>query len=167
MVKKEKFYSEEQQEIRSFIKILLGLIVIFLVLYFLSAKFMDKKKEYKRTNEAGKIQYESISIGTLLNRADDEYYVLVFDSESVNNSYLINKASLYKSAKDSKPLYTADLSLEFNKPFVAGESYHKNDTIDGIKFKGTTLVLVKKNKIVKFIEDTDVIEKELTTKESK
>lgn len=166
MVKKEKYYTEEQQEIRSFIKILLGLVLIFLVLYFLSTKFIGKDNNIKRTNQSGKVQYDSISIGTLLNRADSEYYVLVFDSEDLNNSYIINKASSYKSNQDSKPLYSADLSLEFNKAFLSDQSFYKKDSVDGIKFKGTTLVLVKEKNIVKFIEVVDDIDKELSKKGS-
>ena len=162
MVKKEKYYTEEQQEIRSFIKILLGLVLIFLVLYFLSTKFMGKGNSIKRTNQSGKVQYDSISIGTLLNKADSEYYVLVFDSDDLNNSYIINKASSYKSNQDSKPLYTADLSLEFNKTFLSDQSFYHKNSVDGIKFKGTTLVLVKEKNIVKFIETVDDIDKELS-----
>ena len=166
MVKKDKYYSEEQQEIRSFIKILIGLVLIFLVLYFLSNKFVGNDNNIKRTNQSGKVQYDSISIGTLLNRADNEYYVLVFDSEDLNNSYIVNKASSYKSNHDSKPLYSADLSLEFNKKFVSDESFYRKDTLDGIKFKGTTLVFVKDKHIIKFIESSDDIDKELSKKES-
>lgn len=166
MVKKEKYYSEEQQEIRSFIKILIGLVLIFLVLYFLSTNFMGKKDGIKRTNKAGQVQYESISLGTLLNKADEEYYVLVFNSEDLGNSYIINKASSFKSTQGTKPLYTADLSLEFNKPFVSDSSSYKKDTIDGLKFKGTTLVLIKDGTISKFIDNVEDIDRELSKKES-
>ena len=167
MAKKEKYYSDEQNEIRSFIKILLGLVLIFLVLYFLSVKFGDKKKDIKRTNQAGKVQYDSIALGTLFNKADQEYYVLVFDSEDINNSYIINKASSYKSSNASKALYTADLSLEFNRPFVSDTSFNPKTSVDGLKFSETTLLYIKEKKIVKFINNLDDIDKELSIKESK
>lgn len=167
MSKKEKYYSEEQNEVKSFIKILVGLIIIFAILYFLSVKFVDKEKNLKRTNNPGKIQYDSIIIGTLLNRADSKYYVLVFDSEDVSSTYIVNKASLYKSSTNALPLYTADLSLELNKTFKSDTSHYNKDSIDDISFKTTTLVMVKDGKITKFIENYDDIINELSIKEGK
>lgn len=161
MKRKEKYYTEEQQEIKSFIKILIGLILILGLLYFLSAVVLDKKNEIKRTNNEGKVQYSNIYLGTLLNRADEEYYVLVFDSENILNHYIINKASDYKSS-NKIALYTADLSLELNKGFVSDESNYKTDSVKDLKFKGLTLVKVKAGKITKFIEDEKEIEKELS-----
>ena len=162
MVKKEKYYSEEQQEIRSFVKILSILVIIFLGLYLLTSKVFDKKEPYKRTNNEGQVQYDEIAIGTLLNRADDEYYVLVYDSNKSEQIYLLNKASSYKSNENSLPLYMADLSLEFNKQFMGDVSNYKEDSIEDIKFKNVTLVKIKKGKIIKFIEDKDLIEQALS-----
>ena len=162
MSKKEKYYSEEQMEIRSFIKILLILIIIFLALYVFTIKFVDKKKKMQRTNNKGQIQYSEIIIGQMLNREDKEYYVLVFDSEDVNNAYLLNKASSYKSSLNALPLYTADLNLVFNKKYFAENSNYKEDSIENITFKGTTLVKVKNGKIVKFIDDVNLVDKELS-----
>ena len=147
--------------------ILIGLIIIFAILYFLSVKFVDKKQDLKRTNKEGKIQYDSIVIGTLLNRADSKYYVLVFDSEDVSSTYIVNKASLYKSSSNTVPLYTADLSLEFNKGFKSDESHYTKDSVEDISFKTTTLVMIKDGKIAKFIENYDDIINELSIKEGK
>lgn len=162
MAKKEKFYTEEQKEIYSFIKILVVLIIIFVGLYLFTTLVVDKKEKMKRSNKEGTVQYSSISVGMILNRADENYYVLVFDSEDINTSYLVNKASSYKSNLKALPLYTADLSLEFNKPFVSDESFYKSDSVSDIRFKGVTLIKVSKGKIVKFIEDEELIDKELS-----
>ena len=162
MAKKEKFYTEEQKEIYSFIKILVVLIIIFVGLYLFTTLVVDKKEKMKRSTKEGTVQYSSISVGMILNRADENYYVLVFDSEDINTSYLVNKASSYKSNLKALPLYTADLSLEFNKPFVSDESFYKSDSVSDIRFKGVTLIKVSKGKIVKFIEDEELIDKELS-----
>ena len=161
MKRKEKYYTEEQQEVKSFIKILIGLILILGLLYFLSAVVLDKGNKIKRTNNEGKVQYSNIYLGTLLNRADDEYYVLVFNSENITNHYIINKASDYQSSSKTA-LYTADLSLELNKGFLSDKSNYNVDSVKDLKFKGTTLVKIKGGKITKFIENELEIEKELS-----
>lgn len=156
-MKKEKYYSEEQKEIRSFIKILAVLVILFFGMYFLTTTVFNKEEKIKRTNNEGKVQYESIILGTLLQRADEEYYVLALDSKDVANTYIMNKASDYNSGKNSLPLYTADLDNEFNKKFVSKESSYQTDSIDNLKLKGTTLIKVKKNKIVEFVEGNENI----------
>jgi len=160
-MRKEKFYTEEQKEVYSFIKILLGLVLILGILYMLTVFVFNKEEPLKRTNKKGSVQYDEIIAGTIFKTGDKEYYVLAFNSDDISNSYLLNKASSYKSKTDALPLYTLDLSSEFNKSFVAKESNYSVDSVEGLKFKGTTLIKIKNNKITKFIEAVEDIDKEL------
>lgn len=161
MKKHNNFYKDEQTEIQSFVKILIGLIVIIGLFYLLTVFVLNKEEPYKRTDNPGTINYNSMYLGTLLNKIDSEYYVLVFDSQDKSNSYIINRSSSYASKANSLPLYTADLALEFNKKFIADESSYKVDDVVNLKVKGTTLILVKNGKISKFIEDNEKIIAEL------
>ena len=161
MRKQEKFYSEEQKEIRSFFKILFGLVIIIGLFYFLTVFVVNKDDKFKRTNNKGEVQYKSIMLGTLLNRSDNEYYVLAFDSLDKSNSYILSTASAYLSNTKNLPLYTADLSLEFNKAFISDKSSYTIDSVEDLKLSGTTLIKVKNQKIVKFITDLSLINEEL------
>ena len=157
---REKYYTDEQKEIFKFGKILLGVVLIFGLMYLFTT-LVNKGDKYKRTNNAGEIQYDSIIIGTMLNRADAEYYVLITDKSTMDNLTVISKASNYKNGAGNLPIYTADLSLEFNKNFISGESHYNEDNLDDFTVKGTTLVKVKNGKIIKFIEEKDKILEEL------
>lgn len=160
-MKREKIYTEEQKEVRRFIKILSGLVIIFAIIYAINVFFVeDNDLKVERSNTKGEISYDSIMLGTLLNKVDDEYYVLAFDSTSVNNTYIINQASNFKSDSKNIPLYTADLSLEFNKGFISDEK-NVTDDISNLKLTGTTLIKVKKGHIVSFIDDSNEISKVL------
>ena len=161
MKKQEKFYTEEQKEIRSFVRILSVILIIFIGLYIFGSIKGDNKKKIERTNNAGQVSYDSLIIGTILSKADKEYYVLVFDSEDLNNNYIVTLASSYKSSTNALPIYTADLSLEFNRKFVADESNYDKEDVANLKFKTTTLLKVKDGQITKFIENEDDIIKEL------
>lgn len=160
-MRKEKYYTEEQKEIYSFIKILVGLVLILGILYMLTIFVFNKEEPLKRTNKKGTVQYNEIIAGTIFKTGDSEYYVLAFDSEDISNSYILNKASNYKSKTGALPLYTLDLSSEFNKSFVAKESSYNEKSVDNLKFKGTTLIKIKDGKIAKFIETMEEIDKEL------
>lgn len=157
-MKTNKIYTEEQKEIKKFIIIVISLIVLIIGVYLFTT-FVVNKDDSKKTITQGKVQYDNIILGTLLNKSDDEYYVLVFDSTDINNTYIVNLASIYVSS-NKLPLYTADLSLSFNKPFIADQSLYNKDNVEGLKVKGTTLIKVKDGSIVKFIEDTDLIIRE-------
>lgn len=156
-MKRERYYTEEQKEIQRFVKILIGLIVIILGFYLLTQK-LNNKSVYKRTDNKGSIQYSYIYLGTLLNLSDSEYYVLAIDSQDVNNTYILNEASMYKSKTDRIPLYYADLSFELNKSFKADNSNYSESNINDLKVKKTTLIRVKNGKITQFIEKDEEIE---------
>jgi len=156
-MKRERYYTEEQKEIQRFVKILVGLIIIILGFYLLTQK-LNNKSVYKRTDNKGSIQYSYIYLGTILNLSDSEYYVLAVDSQDVNNTYLLNEASMYRQKNNKIPLYYADLSFEFNKPFKADNSNYNETNINELKLKKTTLIKVKNGKITQFVEKDEEIE---------
>lgn len=161
MKRKEKFYTEEQKEIFKFFKILFCLIVIIALLYLFTVKVVNKEGNYKRTNKSGEIQYESIYLGTLLSKADSEYYVIILDESDVANNLYTSRVTEYKSKTNHLPIFKADLSNELNKSFIANNSSYNKDNMDNFKVSGTTLVKVKEGKIQKFIESKEDILKEL------
>ena len=158
MNKREKYYTEEQKEIMNFFKILVGLLIIIGIFYLLTRFVFNNKSVYKRTNNEGAIQYNYIYLGSLLNLADDEYYVLAVDSEDVSNTYILSLASSYRSNNKKIPLYYADLSFELNKGFKADTSNFDASSVNDLKIKNTTLIKVKNGKITSFVEKESEIE---------
>lgn len=160
MMRKDKIYTEEQKEVFKFLKILFGLIVIIGLLYLFTNYVVNKGETYKRTNSAGKINYDTVILGGILNKVDNEYYVLAVDKSNMFNNIYLNAATNYKSGVKHLPVYIADLSNEFNKEYIDENSNYKSD-ISELKVKGTTLIKVKSGKIIKFIETKDDILNEL------
>ena len=160
-MQKNKFYTDEQKEIFKFGKILLGLVLIIALLYLFTVYVVNKPDAYERTNKKGSVQYSSILLGTLLNKADKEYYVIVLDTKDLSNTVYLNKVSDYKAKNNHLPIYTADLSNELNKSYIGEKSYHNNDSMDEFKVKGTTLIKVNNGKITKFIEEGQLVLNEL------
>ena len=73
----DKYTSEESKEVKKFIIILLSIIVLVLAVYGIT-RLINKNKDDNSndtTVTAGSIDYDKVSVGTLFNRADNEYYV--------------------------------------------------------------------------------------------
>lgn len=160
----DKYVSEESKEVRKFIIILLSIIIIVLAVYAVT-KLVGKDEESAKSNiTAGEIDYDKVSVGTMFNRLDSEYYVIVYDGDDANAIYysaLINK---YMDSEDSLKVYFCDLSNELNKKY-----YVQNESVSNPKatkpselaFKDLTLIKIKDGKNVKYLETLDTIKVEL------
>ena len=163
--KKEKYVSEESVEVKRFVFILLGIIVLVLAFYGIT-KLIDKKdNSIDITVTEGEINYDITSIGTMLNKNDDEYYVMIYNQESTDAvlySSIINK---YTSGENSLNVYFCDLGNKLNEQYHVKEGSKTNtnaSSIDELALGDLTLIRVKKGKIVKYIESLEAIKKELS-----
>ena len=165
LLKEQKYVSEESNEIRRFVIILLGIIVCIVAVYAVS-RFLIKKND-TNTNEnniqEGKIDYNVVSVGTMLNREESEYYVLVYDQKDSKSSIYATYGGLYANTPEAKKMYYLDLNNELNKAYVAsdGNSNPNAKEIEDFKFGEITLLKIKNKKVVKYLEDVDTIKKEL------
>lgn len=163
-LKQEKYVSEESQEIRRFVFILLGVIVTILIVYGIT---LIAKKDSTTTEDnvtEGAINYNIVSVGTMLSKSDDEYYVMVYDTEKPNAAYYATLAGMYSSKNEGLKLYYCDLGNKLNSEFAVkeGESSNPKATgVDDFAFGEITLVRVKNGKVTKYLEDVDTIKTEL------
>ncbi|MEG1288445.1 MAG: hypothetical protein RSD29_03755 [Bacilli bacterium] len=164
-VKERKYYSDEQKEVFRFIAILVGIVLIVLVVYFISNRTLEPKKEEETTITEGTVDYDLVSVGTMFNRPNKEYYVAIYDKKdnaAVLYSTLINK---YSENKDALKIYFCNLADSFNEEYFVGENGVTNKdakTIEDLKLGKFTFVKIKKGKIVKYLEDLEAVKKELS-----
>lgn len=161
----DKYTSEESKEVKRFIIILLSIIVLVLAVYGITRLInKDKDNNDDRTVTAGSIDYDKVSVGTLFNRADNEYYVIVYDGETPNAIYYSALMNKYMDKEKSNKVYFCDLSNELNKKYYVGEDKESNPkatTSSELAFKDLTLIKIKNGKIVKYLETLDTIKTEL------
>ena len=161
----DKYTSEESKEVKKFIIILLSIIVLVLAVYGITRLINNNKDNNEdRTVTAGAIDYDKVSVGTLFNRADDEYYVIVYDGEASNAIYYSALMNKYMDKEKSNKVYFCDLSNELNKKYYVGEDKDSNPnatTSSELAFKDLTLIKIKNGKIVKYLETLDTIKTEL------
>lgn len=167
--KKEiKYETEEQKEVKKFIFVVIGLVVVIVGVYFFTRAFITKDLTKKETEDTkyteGAINYDTAIVGNMLNRPYNEYYLIAFDSTGTKANYFNTLANLYTSNDKSLKLYYIDLANELNQKYVAKENdaSKKFETIENLKLGEITLIKVKNKKVTKFITNIEEIDKELT-----
>ena len=161
-----KYQTEESQEIKKFILVLLIIIVLIVGVYFLS-KFFVKSNVAELTYQTGKISTNTAIVGTILNNPENEYYVLAYDSTGTNASAYITYANYYEDEqKNAIKIYYLDLNNGFNKTYYVTENSNPKATkISELKIKDGTLLKIKKGKITEYIEGLEKIANKLKVTE--
>jgi len=158
-------YMEEDKAVRNFIIIFIIVLLFVVGIYFFTV-FVNKDNETKsdETNTTEEVQIDStkVIVGTMLQKSDDDYYVILYKSDDAKASEYASLASVYKTGKNALPIYTVDLSDGLNSKFYDKEhTNYSSDNVNDLRFGDITLLRVKDNKIVKSIDSIDSIKKEL------
>lgn len=158
---------EDENSIKTLIIIIIIIAILIGIVYGATEIL---KKEPKPTNEItkGNINYDKTTIGTILNRPYDEYYVLIYNSEdndAVLYSTILTKYMKNSNKKDYIKIYYCDLSNKLNEPYydvdndnISNQNVSKIEEFD---LGDLTLIKVKNGKITQYIEDLEKIKENL------
>ncbi len=152
----EKKIINTESESAKFIIILL-VIVAFIVMLWLINNLKNEKNNDDNNETEVTIQYKEIIVGNMLNQKYDEYFVLAYNKDEYKKDMIDYLISSYVYSHSTVGSYTIDLDKAYNLPAIATESNFKGENIENIKFKGTTLLNIKKGKIAEAIEGADAI----------
>ena len=107
-------------------------------------------------------QTEKILCGSILNRSDEEYYVLAYQMQEDNASLYQSIIEKYNSSSRKISLYQLDLSNSRNNICLSDNLSITND-VSTLKLVVPTLLKVKNGQIVSTITNYDQIKNELYT----
>ena len=141
--KERKMITNDEMNVTSFFKIIVWLLVILLV-FTLITMWVTRDKKADTNNE---IQYTNIIVGSILNRNEEDYYVLVEKEDDFNLSTYQAAIDKYNNKEVHLRFYIVLLSDPFNKQYVAEKSKLSVDSITDIRFSETTLLHIKNGKI--------------------
>lgn len=160
----DKYVSDESKQMRNFLIILFSIIIIVLIVYGISNLLIkDDEPESEDTTQTGEIDYDKVSIGTMLNRNYKEYYVALYDAEdpqAVVYSAIITK---YLDSKNATKVFFCDLGNPLNAKYHVGEGGITNPdakTISDLALGDLTLIKVTDGEIVEYHEGLDAIKTE-------
>ena len=157
---KENFITTEEAKK---VGIVLAIIVGVFCLFFVITKALKKddfSDIFVESLDVAEIQYTDILIGNIFKQSENEYYVLIQNTEEEIEEivyYAQNYQSLYDKDKDCK-LYTAQLNNAFNKKFYGDTDSYETDSLS---FSKTTLVKVSNGSIVETYAQYDDIANKL------
>lgn len=166
-IKQEKYHSEEQTEMIRFIRILIIVVIFVLAIYFLTRIFVTKDLFNNDNNKEtetieGTINYNVTLIGSMLNKAEDEYYVLIYDTENVRSIYYSGLMSSYARGENALKVYYADLNNELNQKFYDPDNINlETNNISDLRVGDLTLVKVSNGRIAEILGDEEKIAEEL------
>lgn len=90
-IKTEKYRSEEQTEMIRFVRILIIVIILILGIYFFTRIFVTKdllnNEEEEKEILEGTVNYNLTMIGSLFNKPESEYYVMIYNTENLRSIY--------------------------------------------------------------------------------
>lgn len=159
--------SEDALEIKSFIIIVLVISILIGAIYGLTELIKDEPAT-ENLITSGTINYDKLTVGMLLNRPYEEYYVLVYNSEDKDAVVYSTILSKYMQKKDKEKytkIYHCDLSNSLNSVYYnVGEDNKSNPmatSIEDLDFGKITLIKVKNGKINKYYEELDEIKQTL------
>lgn len=149
-------------EMGKLIKIIVVLIVIVAAFYGLTViitKFQKTSTPERNKNTVpAVIQYDEILIGTILNQARDEYYVLIQkddDQYRTLTSYYLQK---YSSNSKSLKVYMSNMNSIYNEFYISETSNVRTNNINEFRVSTITLVKIKNHEIVEAYEGLDDVE---------
>ncbi len=159
--------SDDENEIKRFVIIILVIAVIMGIIYGITELFNNKKDSDTVDVIDGQINYDKVAVGTILNRPYDEYYVMVYDSTSKEAVKYSAMMTTYKGKTEEEPLkiYYCDLNNSLNKKYYNvnedNKSNKKAQKVEDFDFGDLTLLHIKKGKITEYIEDYKTIQEKL------
>ena len=150
-----KQVNDDTNVVKKFVFILLGVIVVSILLYVVTVKYLKVDDTTESTETT--ITYTNVNAGNVFNRPYDNYYVFAYDTKDGNANYYGNIVSQYQNESTNKKIYTMDLDLAINKKYVSDKSNKNATKTSELSLKNPTLIEIKKGKIVNYYDTEEAI----------
>ena len=146
-VKQSKIVSEDVERVRNLIVLLVVVVLVCVGLFFLTEKMIEKETKLNEKEQVTEIDYDIATIGTMFNRSEKEYYVLLY-SNNEDGSKLNSVLDSYRSSDNYIKTYYVDLDLKVNSS-VLGDIYNKKPSNSNeVKLTGATLYKINNGKVI-------------------
>lgn len=164
-VNKIKYETSEQHEVKSFLVVVLVVLVAVGLTYLATRMFVSKDLFTKDDNEEAasvEVNYDVAIVGNILNRPYDEYYVVVYDSRGDYAADMTSVVSEYTNKAKHLHVYTVDLANALNVKYYNPTNINlKVSKVSDFRFGDVSLLKVKKGKVNNAWSDIKKIKKEL------
>lgn len=155
-IKQQKVESEDVVKVKNLIILLVIVVLVCLGVYFLTNTIINKdKKEDTKVAEV-EFDYNIATIGTMFNRPEKEYFVLLYSTENEAKDYESTLAT-YRSSDNYIKTYFVDLDKKINKSALSDKLNKKPTNSNEVSVKGATLYKIKNGKVTKCYSTLETI----------
>ena len=164
-VEKKEVEIQDEYSLKGMLKIVAVILIVFGIFYFITTLFAKPVSNETKQNVV--IDTSKITLGQLLTREYDEYYVIAINESLYGSSYIVtnytemyNKhISEYKQQENSLPFYYVDMTDGLNKKYISDELNITND-ISKLKLNDEVLFKIKNGKIEKsYVGKDEILDK--------
>lgn len=165
-IKSNVSINEDYKTMRSFIIVVVIIAVLMLGLFYFNGKFVTKdhfQGSTTTTTKEATFDNTSLTISTMFDITDDEYYVLLYDKNDKSNASIYN--GLVADFKDDKiKIYTVDMSSAMNKKYYNkdGKANTSPNKSEDVMITEPTLIVFKKGKVNEYITGIEKIASKLS-----
>lgn len=145
----QKLSKEKPMTMKTFITILVTLLVFFVILYIITGIFITKDIKWFDKKEESTISNKILASDTL-RQSEEEYYVYYYDSTDENSDVSSVVSSL------STKVYRVDLNDAFNSNYIGEPSGIVSD-ISELKVSDPTIIKVISSTISEYYNGVDEI----------
>lgn len=155
-LKQKKVVNDDIALVRNIAILLVIVVVISLGIYFLTDKMIKKDLNNNDTKTETKIDYDIATIGTMFNRIEEEYYVILYSKEN-DGSDLDNVLATYRSSDNYLKTYYIDLDKKINNYVLGDKLVQSPKNSNEVKVKEATLYKINNGKVIKCYSGVDNI----------
>lgn len=155
-LKQKKVVNDDIALVRNIAILLVIVVVISLGIYFLTDKMIKKDLNNNDTKTETKIDYDIATIGTMFNRIEEEYYVILYSKEN-DGSDLDSVLATYRSSDNYLKTYYINLDKKINNYVLGDELVQSPKNSDEVNVKEATLYKINNGKVIKCYSGVDNI----------
>lgn len=145
-LKQTKIVNEDVTQIRNLIIILVVVVAVCTGLYFLTDTMIKKENNKEEETTEIEFDYNIASVGTMFNRPESEYFVLIYSTENDGSKYN-SLLDTYRSSDNYVKTYFIDLDKKINSHILTEELNKKPKNSKEVSVKGATLYKIKGGKV--------------------
>ncbi len=146
----ERNLGNNSTEASTIVKIAIGVIIVFVLIYLIFAVLTGEIKLKKDKKTEPTIQYVEILAETTFKQNSDDYFVLFYEFSGDDANLL---ETITQVLENTTKTYKVDLDKKFNTNYIAdGEDIDRAPkNIDELKVENPTLIRIKNGKVTKFV----------------
>lgn len=165
-IKQQTFANEDYQKVRTFIILLIIVIVFLGGLYFINGKYVSKDEfqNEKTTTVSASYDKSVITVDKMFRMTEPNFMVLLYDTKTETQDMLYG--SLVNSYTGENDLYSVDLSNKMNSKYYQkdGKENTKPTKKEEVVITKPTLIVFESGKVTNYITNQEEIIKMLKRK---